>query len=351
MYHEHGVGSDAKMEAHSKETGHQLITTHRGSKFTLERMLSRFHIIVVISNPVRFKSRYTLFENFKKHVQCSGGNLWTVETAFGDRPFAVTNATKQDIRFRTFDEIWHKENMINLALARLPEDWEYVAWIDADVMFTNPNWVEETVQQLQHYMVVQMFSYAQDLGPRGEPMQLHQGFVSRYIQLGCKNPNPTGYASYYGSASPRGNMAHPGYAWAARREALEHLGGLIDFAIMGSGDHNMAMALIGEVTNTFPSGMHSRYALKMLQWQDRAEKYIRRDIGCLDGTISHYWHGKKTDRGYVSRWKILLENNYDPDLDIKRDTQGLWVWTDHNHKLRDAVRAYFRQRNEDSIDL
>jgi len=37
------------------------------------------------------------------------------------------------------------------AVARLPSDWKYVAWVDADVNFTNPHWVRVTVQQLQHY--------------------------------------------------------------------------------------------------------------------------------------------------------------------------------------------------------
>lgn len=320
------------------------------SKFTLDRMLSRFHVVAVISNPVRFKSRVELYRQFEKHMGCSGASLWTVETAFGDRPFEVTEAgDPKDIRFRSFDEIWHKENMLNLALGRLPEDWEYVAWVDADLLFHNPDWVKETVQQLQHYMVVQMFGNAIDLGPSGEPIQMHRGFVKGYIDEGFKSPNTKRpQHAYYGG--PSGSFAHPGYAWAARREALEHLGGLIDFAILGSGDHHMAMALIGEVQKTFPSMMHARYAQKMVRWQERAEKYIRRDIGFVNGTISHFWHGKKKDRKYRDRWDILTKNNYDPDLDLKRDTQGMFVWTDNNYRLRDEVRAYFRQRNEDSID-
>ena len=31
--------------------------------------------------------------------------------------------------------IWIKENLINLAIQQLPEDWQYVAWIDADIIF------------------------------------------------------------------------------------------------------------------------------------------------------------------------------------------------------------------------
>jgi hypothetical protein len=317
----------------------------------IDALLEKFHVVTVISNPVRYKSRLELYRKFEKHMGCSGAKLWTVETAFGDRPFEVTETgDPQDVQFRSFDEIWHKENMINLALSRLPRDWEYVAWVDADVLFQNPNWVSETVHQLQHYMVVQLFGDAVDLGPRGEPVQLHRGFVKGYFEEGFKCPNmKRPQHAYYGG--PSGSFAHPGYAWAARREALEHLGGLIDWAILGSGDHHMAMGLIGEIVKTFPSQMHSRYAQKMLRWQERALKYLHRDIGFVDGTLTHFWHGKKKDRKYRDRWDILTKNNFDPDVDLKRDSQGLYCWTDNNYRLRDEVRAYFRQRNEDSVDL
>lgn len=322
-----------------------------------KEMLSKFHVITMISNPVRFHTRYELYRDFAKHMQDSGANLWTVEVAFGNRPFEITKAeAPQDIRFRTLDEIWHKENALNLALARLPEDWEYVAWIDADLLFHNPRWVQETVQQLQHHEIVQLFAYALDLGPNMEPMQMHRGFVKGYWDEGFKCPNikkpQLGSPDYYGGFGGKtGSFAHPGYAWAATRKALTDLGGLIDFAVLGSGDHHMAMALIGEVERTFPSQIASRYAQKMLRWQERAEMFVKRDIGYVKGTISHYFHGKKKDRKYRERWEILVGNKFDPDKDLKRDTQGLYVWTDNNIRIRDEVRAYFRQRNEDSIDL
>jgi hypothetical protein len=84
--------------------------------------------------------------------------------------------------------------------------------------------------------------------------------------------------------------------------------------------------------------------------QDRTERYIRRNVGYVDGLLAHHWHGRKADRRYRDRWKILVDNNYDPDLDLKRDAQGLYQLTDRCIKLRDDLRSYFRSRNEDSID-
>lgn len=319
-----------------------------------KEMMSKCHVISVISNPVRYRSRYDLYEQFERHMEASGAQLHVVELAFGDRPYEIDPdpAHTQLIRFRTLEEVWAKENLINLAISRLPEDWQYVLWVDADVHFTDPHWLTESVQALQHWHVIQLFSEAIDLGPKNEVMQVHTGFVKAYFDNGFKNPNKKGNGTdYYGYGGKRGSHCHPGFCWGATRYAIDSLGGLIDWAILGSGDHNMALALIGEAEKTFPGTIHDRYKAKILRWQDRALKYIQKDIGYLHGVITHAWHGKKADRGYIDRWKILLDNEFDPDADLKRDSQGLIGLTERNHRLRDEIRAYFRSRREDSIDL
>jgi hypothetical protein len=52
-----------------------------------------------------------------------------------------------------------------------------------------------------------------------------------------------------------------------------------------------------------------------------------------------------------SRWRILLDNNFDPRTDISRDWQGVYQLTGNKPRLRDQIRAYFRDRNEDSPEL
>jgi hypothetical protein len=298
---------------------------------------SKFYVVAVISNPARFKTRVRLFQQFQAHMKGFGVNLVVAELAFGDRPFEVTDpANPLHIRLRGFDELWHKENLINIAISRLPSDWEYVAWIDGDVAFTNPNWAVETVHQLQHHMVVQLFSECVDLGPKHEALKTHQGFVKQY------QASVAGDATY--------DYWHSGYAWAARREAAEGVGGLIETSL-GSADHHMALSLIGKGEKSLPGGIHPNYAKQIFAWQDRAEAIIRRDIGFTPGLITHFWHGKKKDRKYIERWDILTKNNFDPEKHTLKDTQGLLKLShDVPHLLRDQIRHYFRQRNEDSVD-
>lgn len=302
--------------------------------------LDKLWVITVVSNPARYRSRYKLLEVFKNSVERAGANLFIVECALGNRPFEVTQADNpHHLQLRTNDEIWHKENMINLGIQRLPRDWKYVAWIDADIEFIRPDWPEEIVHQLQHYKVIQLFQTAIDLGPNGEALKTHEGFMSSFIN-GKPLPNKKNYPVW-----------HPGYGWAARREAIDDLGGLFDVAILGSADHHMAWCLIGKGLQYAPSKISPAYKRELSTWQDRANTHIRQNVGYMSGTIVHHWHGKKRDRRYVERWDILLKHDYDPDQDLQRDWQGLYRLSDKGERMRNDLREYFRMRNEDSIDL
>ena len=311
------------------------------------------YVISPISNPIRFSKRYELFRKFQAYLaKNSFVKLITVELAFGERPFAVTEKNNPDhIQLRTREEIWHKENMINVGIQYLRQiypDAKYVAWVDGDVSFSKPDWAEETVQQLQHFDFVQMFRTAHDLGPNDEMIATHIGFgYSFWNQL------------QIGKAYCYAGKWHPGFAWAARIDALDKVGNLIDFAILGAGDSHMAMGLIGKIDTISSSGkasiISSAYLNALIRWQTLASRHIKKNIGYVDGSLFHYWHGKKRDRKYLERWKVLIDNKFDPTTDLKRDTQGLYVLEDNCNgrfiSLRDGIRKYFRARNEDSIDL
>jgi hypothetical protein len=300
----------------------------------------KLHVITCISNPVRYKSRYELYRKFEQYMLPNQSiEFYTVEMAFGDRPWAITSADNpKHVQLRSNFEIWHKENMLNIALHRLPIDWQYVAWIDADVLFQRPDWAEETIEQLQHYKFVQMFSHSQDVSPTYEPMKSHSGFMHDWYHQEDK----TKFGQYMA-------FGHPGYAWAATRDALDAVGGLIDHAILGSSDHHMACALVGKVEYSYHPKAHPNYIAMCHEWQRRCEKYIKQSVGYVSGGLTHFWHGSKENRHYNSRWDILLENNYNPLTDVYKDSTGLYRLHDDNIGLRDGLKKYSRSRMEDCI--
>jgi hypothetical protein len=299
-----------------------------------------FYVVAVISNPIRYSRRWQLYKEFAHRMHSDGIQLMTVELAQNDRNFEVTHKNNpMNLQLRTKDELWHKESMINLGVSRLPEDWKYVAWIDADIEFENKNWVSETIHALQHYDIVQLFSQALDLGPNGEILQLYHSFCYSYI-----------HGKKWAGKAYCGSFFHPGYAWCCTREAWNKMGSLLDIGICGSMDHHIALALIGHYKDSVPHYMHSHYIKAIEGWEKNAEQHIQKNIGYVNCIIRHNWHGKKKNRKYVERWDILRNNNFDPLVDIKRDYQGLWQLSGNKPKLRDDLRKYMRQRSEDTND-
>jgi hypothetical protein len=316
-------------------------------------LVDDFYVIAVMTNPERFKTRPRLFLEFLARMYRYGANVFVVEGVFGDREFEVTDATNpRHIQIRTDSEIWLKENLINIGISRLPANWKYVAWIDGDIDFVRPDWIEETVHELQHHPVVQMFEDAIDLGPDHQIIGTHKSFASCYKKnmpyKRGKEGEDIGY--YYYGVKGSGAYWHPGYAWAATRDAINTLGGMLDIGIAGAGDHHMACCLIGQGAASVSKKMHVNYKKYVLAWEERALR-LHKNIGFIKGTIYHYWHGKKRDRRYKDRWSILLDNKFNPSADIHKDWQGVWTLYPGHQGLRDDLRKYFQSRNEDSVDL
>ncbi len=339
-------------------------------------------VVAVISNPVRFKIRYSLYRAFERHMDNSGVRLTTVELVHGDRPFEITTSDNpRHVQLRTSSELWHKENLVNLGVQRLPSDWQYVAWIDADVTFARPDWVQETLQQLQNHPVVQLFSKIIELGPNHEPYDSEKGLVQQSFASCYRHALDSGYLESavwpcYGARKhapafpeefiPHGAYSispltavgqttteywHTGYAWAMTREAFEGVGGLIDRAILGAADHHMAWAMIGYGLPSVHGKATAAYRDMVMQWQSLADEHVRGNVGCVDGLVIHHFHGPKAGRRYVGRWDVIVNNHYDPNVDLKKDWQGLVALTGRNPGLRDGIMAYFRGRDEDSTSI
>ncbi len=298
------------------------------------------HVVCVVSNTSRYHSRYRLARKFIEEMKATPNvRLYIVEQAYGDRHYELTRDHEpHHLQVRSNSEIWTKENLINLGVKRLlPRDWKYVAWVDADVSFRDPNWALETLHQLQHFSIVQPWQQCTDLGFVGDIMHTHHsiGYLS---QMGRLKPN--------GKSYPHGG--HSGYAWAATRAFWEQTGGLLEVGILGSGDHHMALSCLGEADLRVSGDASKGFFRKCAEWRARAIRVTHKEIGYVNGRIEHGYHGQKADRKYADRWKILAKHDYDPDVDLMHDSQGL-IQLVGKPALEADIRKYNRSRNEDAL--
>lgn len=325
----------------------------RNPEFTTDEKL---HVVAVCSNPVPYASRYRLFRKFVAEMLATPNvNLVIVEHAFGDRPFVVTEAGNPNhvqLRGDERHELWLKESLARKGVERFPSDWKHAALIDGDISFIRPDWAARTIRALEHHAVVQPWSHSIDIGPNGETLanewgnEVDKSFAAAWVD-GDFGVIREGYGH-----EARAHRSHFGYAWAIRRDAYDGIGGFINWLVTGSADYHMCLGFAGILRDVIKlHKMTPGYRRRLEVFHDRCAQHIKRNIGCVPGTIVHGWHGRKKQRGYISRHEIILASQFDPDLHLVDDWQGLPVLCGNNHVLRDGLRRYFRSRNEDSVDV
>lgn len=311
--------------------------------------MDRLHVVTAIFNPIRWKTRIDHYKVFREHMLQSGVDLTVVECAFGQRPHELGNDQHvEHIAVRAETLAWNKENLINIGFARSRHRSRKVAWIDADVIFQNRHWREETEHALEQYKVVQPWASALDMGPDGEPM-LVKGFhvQTSFAKVWHKTMAITPDSGMSGAYAAGWQYPHPGYAWAAQREALNKAGGLIEASGLGAGDHQMAMAFVGKIENAIHGATHPDYQANIRSWAERAYKIVQGEIGHVNGTVSHLFHGQKDKRRYHERWQILIEEKFNPVTDLRRNLDGVLELAGNKPRMAHRFDQYLRERDED----
>ena len=289
------------------------------------------YVVLPYFNYCGFKRRQELFIKFVHEIQNVKGVRIVVSELVGPAPLPKLPVWKH-VKNRSDSPVWMKEKLINVGIKNLPDEWKYVAWIDADITFLNPDWVQDTIEALQTNDIVQLFRTAVNLGPNNEAIKIDKGFGYMHTDSGTPYIKTDKYGYW-----------HPGYAWACTRSAFKGMGSsLLDWAILGSGDRHMAMAWIGRVLDSCPGTIHLNYKIMLMEYQYKCKNF---KVSYVPGTILHHWHGRFEDRKYKERWNVLIQHAFNPIEDI---TMSLNL-TPAGKRMEQDLKAYFEGRKEDSV--
>lgn len=283
-------------------------------------------------NPMRYESLRRNYRQSIDAMRAQGADVWTVEVAFGDDSFELEGETNTHC-LRGGDVLWQKERALNVLVARLPPQYDKIAWIDADVVFSNQNWLRQTAQLLARHPVVQCFRQVHHLGPNGEDA------IARFDSLAS-------VVAERGIDAILAAGSTVGYAWAARRSVIaEH--GLYDREIAGGNDLAMAIGFYGARTHPFLRTLPSPLGDDILRWTSSVWPAVQGHVGWVDGEILHLYHGPLKNRMYHQRVTPLCEHEFDPARDLKIGREGLWRWSSRKRRLHAALRRYFELRGDD----
>lgn len=287
----------------------------------------RLAVVTCYFNPCGYRSLRDNYLRFINDMRWFGLPLFVVEAAYDGAPF-VDDTSFLRLRAGPQHVMWQKERLLNLIVERLPEEFDAVAWLDADALLLDSGWPRKAVAALGQYPAVQLFEKWHFTDAHGRIDRTKFG-VGHLGQLMLKNGR---------------GAAAPGGAWAAHRTVFP----LYDAHVLGGGDSALLetwLAMEGSfVAGTMSAGYQRDYA----RWQRQARRKIRGRVTCLPGEVAHLYHGHLADRRYTERHQILSRHAFDPAKHLQVDEQGLNAWTNAAPAdLRAEVRDYFLARRED----
>lgn len=300
--------------------------------------------ITCFFNPLGHASRKLNYLQARQWSKRQGLFLTVVELAFGEGAEFEIHAEDdltRVIHLRTpspTNVLWHKEALLNVALRSLGAECSMVVWLDSDVVLED-GWIAATTQMLAEHAIGQPFSKLVRL-PKGifSPYSYWSEARERRLGLGFREGQ-----LHFGAA----RHGHTGFAWAARRSALELLGGLYDKAVVGGFDSLLVNALWNPRCETRMNPAMQR------DFEHRWAVHARRlfpVLGEVNATIraAAFWHGEIKDRNYQDRHLILLEHGFDPQTHVAVGAGGELVWTAAAPKpLQRDVLDMFAHRHED----
>jgi hypothetical protein len=308
----------------------------------------RLQIITTYFNPIGYKNRLLRYLEFERHMLESNVDLTVVECNRVGEKHVLTSTAINHIPVSASTICWQKESQFQVGLDYVfsNNSSDYIGFFDADIIFQNPHWVRDAIDILQDHDIASAWETCQDLGPDGNVAETHESFgkAIKDRRAIIQGPNVPSHVK------KSIKLAHPGYAWIARREFLQATGGFITTAILGSGDHHMALSLLGRAHESAPYSVTQSYMSPIIEWQAKSLKFAPR-IGYVPGNIIHGYHGSKKDRAYAERWEILVKHEFDPKTDLVFNEFGIVELAGNKPELNKDIENYFFNRKEDGNQM
>jgi len=307
--------------------------SHLGS-VTLNRS-TPLGMATVWFNPAQYQSRRDNFQRFHEGIKSLADRLLVVELAFEDEPWQLPELPNI-VRLRSNTVCWQKEALLNYAFDHLAHaGFKYLAWLDADVVFSSEDWYERATDVLSKRRLCQLFTEGEthfpDLGRRVESGVAH-GWTAKGkapLTLGCT-----------------------GLGWGMQREVWE-AARLFDMDIVGGGDYTMWHGVFANYLSPnkvfWNLACTPEFRRVRGEWAKRWSTAVGMDVGYVPGIrVKSLPHGEIRKRRYQKRGNILRTHQFSPLKHMSRDESGLLQWTDEaSLEFRQEVRRYFYERAED----
>jgi len=309
-----------------------------------------------------YELHYIRFKEFVERMEKDEPDivLYIVEMAYGNSPFVVTDETNpRHLQLRTRVPLWHRENMINLAVNRLlPPDWKAFAWVDGDIEFDSPTWAIDALKLLNgHYDIIQLYSNLNFLLEEVVNERPKNFYYSDKVSISHKIAK-----NYqYDQSKLAENCWSCGNAIACTRE-FYNLGICLNPTLPYGLSDLLTFCFFNDTMFDY---ILARYPEKeaILLDQKMKIKINRIKLGYVPGTIIHHFYGISNVRNEATTEFENIVSNINYEKIVSYDASGILIpnpfanQDDVKLYISEFHRVYFRKNknvstiNSESVDL
>jgi hypothetical protein len=310
-------------------------------------------IISCYFNPQQSPYRRKAFKHFYDSIKHLNHRI--IECVIGDATPELPE-NENITRVYTKNLLWHKESLLNKIISELPEKYKYVFWVDADVIFTNLNWLPEAVDKLQYCTIIQPFEYCfhldQDELKPGATIERNIDNI-KALATNPKLKHPKVWRSFCANWTDKRHAAisenydehgHVGFAWGAKRKIIEKIP-LYDKALIGGADHIIAHAAVGQINHQCIKKSFTEELDEIKRWSQKFFLETMGLVGYVQGDLYHIWHGDIANRQYLKR---IVDFTPKTKKITDKDENGLYITDDQD--VMDYMSSYYMTREVLNIE-
>ena len=246
-----------------------------------------------LRNDTRLKNN---FLRFIKQFEGRYENLIVGLVDYGDIDFELPCETiiiKGDVD----NKVWSKEIIINKVIDTI-DDVDYLMWIDGDLIYDDLSWLDNIDDVVKDNDFVQLF---ENINYLNENEQITNSYKSIGFKLknDLKHINSSKILKYENKSDFK-----PGGAWLGKFSILKEKK-LFEKMYVGGGDVIFLYGINGVnegFTLTKVKESNVEIYNESVDWINSFGRY---NIGYLNQTISHLYHGEMGSRNYINRYKKL----------------------------------------------
>ena len=278
-------------------------------------------ICLVVFNPSKTKRILMNYFYAKNQFDLQKLPVFTIELVYNGQEPEIPDA----FHVHSNSIMFHKENLYRILETKIPKKYTKLAFLDCDILFSDPCWYSKTSKLLNEYDVVQPFENAHWTDLTYTHIEL-----TRKTVLEMKKPM---WDFNY----------HPGFAWCMKRDWYNSVG-FFDYAISGSGD---TLSTVAWLKKSFPRNFQSLPKALQSEYTKFLNKLCPKITYLKGVNVMHLYHGSRDNRQYAIRHKILEVNQSVLDL-IKVNSDGVFEWKNPN-LWNPVFFEYFQNRKDDSL--